>query len=204
MHGHDHENKKASDRICANAITASFVHYISLHRFKSGSMKTPPRLIILGKKNSGKTTMSEWLIARFVARGYRVGAIKKSSHDHPVDKPGSDSDRFRTAGAGPVMFATPEAFALYQSSPESLTYADRERWIAFAFGDCDLVVAESYREMSGYRLGVGIDERDLGDGELLARVESPDGQLHLDQSVPAFVSGDLALIDLLERRLFGR
>ena len=48
------------------------------------------RIHIVGCKNSGKTTLIVDVLPELVARGYRVGAIKHSSHRHEVDVPGKD------------------------------------------------------------------------------------------------------------------
>ena len=39
-----------------------------------------PALAIVGRHNSGKTTLIEQLIAELVARGYDVGSVKHHSH----------------------------------------------------------------------------------------------------------------------------
>jgi molybdopterin-guanine dinucleotide biosynthesis protein MobB len=38
--------------------------------------------------------------------------VKHSADAHPLHKPGSDSERLETAGAGPVVFATPRGVQL--------------------------------------------------------------------------------------------
>ena len=57
---------------------------------------------MIGRKNSGKTTLVSELVTEFTARGYRVGTIKHTHHQHELDVPGKDSYRHREAGAAIV------------------------------------------------------------------------------------------------------
>ncbi|RWF75993.1 MAG: molybdopterin-guanine dinucleotide biosynthesis protein B, partial [Mesorhizobium sp.] len=57
---------------------------------------------ITGWKNSGKTTLTEKLVAELVRRGWKVSTVKHAHHDFDIDKPGADSFRHRQAGATEV------------------------------------------------------------------------------------------------------
>jgi len=52
---------------------------------------TIPIISIVGKSNSGKTTLLEKLIPELVKRGYRVATIKHNVHGFDVDHEGKDS-----------------------------------------------------------------------------------------------------------------
>ena len=67
---------------------------------------------IAGWKNSGKTTLTERLIAELVARGFTISTIKHAHHDAEIDLPGTDTHRHRTAGAKEVLLTTGNRFAL--------------------------------------------------------------------------------------------
>lgn len=67
---------------------------------------------VTGWKNAGKTGLMERLVAEFCARGLRVSTIKHAHHSTDVDQPGRDSFRHRAAGAGEVMLASPNRWAL--------------------------------------------------------------------------------------------
>jgi len=59
-----------------------------------------PAIAIVGRHNSGKTTLIEKLIAEMVSRGLDVGSVKHHSHvGFEIDYPGKDSYRHRAAGA---------------------------------------------------------------------------------------------------------
>jgi molybdopterin-guanine dinucleotide biosynthesis protein MobB len=71
-----------------------------------------PVVSIVGKSNSGKTTLIEKLLAGLIGRGYRVGTIKHDAHSFEVDVPGKDSWRHREAGAAGVVIASSERLFL--------------------------------------------------------------------------------------------
>ena len=68
-----------------------------------------PILSIVGRSNSGKTTLLEKLIPALTARGRRIGTIKHHFHGPvEVDVPGKDTWRHRQAGARVVALASRE------------------------------------------------------------------------------------------------
>ncbi|MBZ9701001.1 MULTISPECIES: molybdopterin-guanine dinucleotide biosynthesis protein B [unclassified Mesorhizobium] len=67
---------------------------------------------ITGWKNSGKTTLTEKLVAELVGRGWRVSTVKHAHHDFDIDKPGADSFRHRQAGAMEVAIVSANRWAL--------------------------------------------------------------------------------------------
>lgn len=68
-----------------------------------------PILSIVGRSNSGKTTLLEKLIREFTGRGRRIGTIKHHFHGPvEVDVPGKDSWRHKRAGARAVALSSRE------------------------------------------------------------------------------------------------
>lgn len=67
---------------------------------------------IAGYKNSGKTGLTERLVAEFTARGLRVSTVKHTHHRVDLDKPGKDSHRHREAGAQEVLIVSENRWAL--------------------------------------------------------------------------------------------
>jgi molybdopterin-guanine dinucleotide biosynthesis protein B len=67
---------------------------------------------ITGWKNSGKTTLTEKLVAELVRRGWSVSTVKHAHHDFDIDKPGADSFRHRQAGATEVAVVSGRRWAL--------------------------------------------------------------------------------------------
>lgn len=99
---------------------------------------------IAGWKNSGKTTLTERLVAELCARGWRVSTVKHAHHDADIDREGADSFRHRQAGAGEVILATGHRWALMHElrgeDPPSL-----EALLA-RLSPCDLVIVEGFKQ----------------------------------------------------------
>ena len=54
---------------------------------------------VCGEKNTGKTTLTERLVAALTAQGMRVATVKHDGHEFAADVPCTDSYRHRAAGA---------------------------------------------------------------------------------------------------------
>lgn len=67
---------------------------------------------------TGKTTLLEKLIPLLREQGIRVGVIKHAHHQFDIDKEGKDSYRLRHAGAGQVLIASKNRWALMVETPE--------------------------------------------------------------------------------------
>ena len=53
----------------------------------------PPMIGIVGRKNSGKTTLLVAVAAELKRRGLRVASVKHGHHEFEIDHPGRDSWR---------------------------------------------------------------------------------------------------------------
>ena len=96
---------------------------------------------IAGWKNTGKTGLTERLVACFTARGLTVSTIKHAHHAARLDLPGSDTDRHRLAGAREVMLATDAGWSLVHAAPEP----DLEALLA-RLAPVDLVLLEGFKQ----------------------------------------------------------
>jgi molybdopterin-guanine dinucleotide biosynthesis adapter protein len=96
----------------------------------------------IGYSNSGKTTLIEKLIPLFRARGLTVSAIKNAHHGFDMDRPGKDSFRYREAGAGQVLIATAERWALLTETPSGHATLEHLLW---QLAPCDLVIIEGFK-----------------------------------------------------------
>jgi molybdopterin-guanine dinucleotide biosynthesis protein B len=98
-------------------------------------------LALQAPSGTGKTTLMEGMIASLAGRGLRVGALKHAGHGHPLDKPGSDSHRYRSAGAARSAVMNGHTLAVFgppvPGGPRVL--AD------LLFPEADLVLAEGWR-----------------------------------------------------------
>jgi molybdopterin-guanine dinucleotide biosynthesis protein B len=111
------------------------------------------RLHIIGRKNSGKTTLVAELIAHLTRRGLRVGSIKHTHHHHELDVPGKDSFRHRESGASPVAILSPGMTAIFRPNSSGIA-ADGYAWLEGAFGECDLVLVEGDSETRAAKIEV--------------------------------------------------
>lgn len=105
-------------------------------------MLPSPAISVIGRHNSGKTTLVEGLVAQLCARGFDVGSVKH--HGHPgfeIDIPGKDSFRHRQAGATETWIAAPGRLAMVkdiEGDPDC-------KKIVEGMPGHDIVVVEGYR-----------------------------------------------------------
>lgn len=98
---------------------------------------------ITGWKNSGKTTLTEKLIAEFSRRGFRVSTVKHAHHAFDIDKQGTDSFRHRTAGAAEVAVVSGNRWALMHELRDEAEPSLEA--ILARLAPCDLVLVEGYK-----------------------------------------------------------
>lgn len=116
-----------------------------------------PRVHIVGRKNSGKTTLVCELVTILTGLGYRVATVKHTHHEHELDTPGKDSHKHRTSGAVAVGIVTPDITAVFVPRERSLHSDDREmryRTLDSAFSGCDLVLVEGDLHTTAPRIEV--------------------------------------------------
>ncbi len=98
---------------------------------------------ITGWKNSGKTTLTEKLVAELVRRGRRVSTVKHAHHEFDIDKPGADSFRHRQAGATEVAVVSGNRWALMHELRDEEEPALEA--ILSRLAPCDIVLVEGYK-----------------------------------------------------------
>jgi molybdopterin-guanine dinucleotide biosynthesis adapter protein len=96
----------------------------------------------IGSSGSGKTTLIERVIPVLVQRGLSVSAVKHAHQGFDIDRPGKDSFRLRVAGAGQVLVAAPQRWALMT---ELRGQPPRLQQLLAQLAPCDLVLVEGYR-----------------------------------------------------------
>ena len=118
--------------------------YLCAERTSEFMVNIPsPALSIVGRHNSGKTTLIEQLIAELVARGHDVGSVKHHSHvGFDIDYPGKDSYRHRAAGASETVIAAPGQIARIKTVEDEVECSD----IVRSMHGHDIVVVEGYRK----------------------------------------------------------
>src|SRR5512143_21431 len=89
-----------------------------------------PIVSVVGKSDSGKTTLLEKLVKELTSRGYRIGTIKHDVHSFEIDHPGKDSWRHKQAGASATVISSPAKLALVVDTDHDHTLAEiRDRFI---------------------------------------------------------------------------
>ena len=104
---------------------------------------TPPIFGITGWKNSGKTTLTERLVAEFTERGLVVSTVKHAHHRFDIDTPGTDSHRHRMAGAREVALVSGTRWALMHELREEDEPGMMD--IVPRLSPCDLILVEGYK-----------------------------------------------------------
>jgi molybdopterin-guanine dinucleotide biosynthesis protein B len=102
-----------------------------------------PILSIVGKSDSGKTTLIEKLLPELVRRGYRIATVKHDVHGFEVDREGKDSWRHKKAGAHTVIISSSQKVALIRDVEKDMTLEElRAKFIQ----DVDLILSEGYKK----------------------------------------------------------
>lgn len=155
-----------------------------------------PIVSIVGRSNSGKTTLLEKLVVELKARGYRLATVKHSSHSPAVDQAGKDSWRLAQAGSDTVALVSPGDCIIFKKTDHDWT---PEQVYAAVGSDVDLVLAEGFKQSSLRKIEV--HRSALGGllcpvDELMAIVTED----KLDVAVPQFAPSDVRPIaDFIEK-----
>ena len=156
-----------------------------------------PVVAIVGKSNSGKTTLIEKLIPALSQRGWRVGTIKHNMHGFEIDHKGKDSWRHKKAGSRITVIASPHQVSLVEDTDRDYEIAElRERYIR----NVDLILVEGYKKnpypkIEVYRPSLSRERLCSAEDNLLAIVSDE----ILTADVPCLNINDItAIADLLE------
>ena len=103
---------------------------------------TIPIVSIVGKSNSGKTTLLEKIISDLVGRGYHVATIKHNKHGFNIDHEGKDSYRHKKAGAHITVVSSPHQLALIQDVDHDHSFEEiRDKFVH----DADIILTEGFK-----------------------------------------------------------
>ena len=105
-----------------------------------------PIIAVVGKKNSGKTTLLVGVAAELARRGLRVGSVKHAHHASSIDQEGTDSWRhFNEGGVRAVLLVADDRLGFVSRAADG---AEEPRSLIerfFASEDYDLVLVEGYK-----------------------------------------------------------
>jgi molybdopterin-guanine dinucleotide biosynthesis protein B len=148
---------------------------------------------ILGRQNSGKTTLITKLVPALKSLGLRVSTVKHSHHGFEIDTPGKDTFRHRESGAEEVMFASKQRWVLMRELGTG-TEPPLEDLIAH-MTPVDLVLVEGFKTLPLAKIEVRAPENteptlQSGDEHVVAVV----GDQNPEISVPTFGRDDIGPI----------
>ena len=158
-------------------------------------------ITIVGKSDSGKTTLLEKLIRILAERGYKIGTVKHAHGGFQMDMEGKDSWRHRNAGADATLLIADSTVALVKNDVSP----DKDKMQKYLDG-MDLILAEGFKRHSLpkieiFRMGSGHKEpMFLSDSTLIAFVTDSDYK----PEVPVFGLEEIGeLADFIERNYLG-
>jgi molybdopterin-guanine dinucleotide biosynthesis protein B len=109
-----------------------------------------PVVSVVGKSDSGKTTVMEGLIRALTAQGYRVATVKHHVHEVDIDVPGKDSWRHAHAGAVTTMISAPMQFAVVRVTDRDRTLEE----LVDAAEDADILLTEGFQRAGDVKIEV--------------------------------------------------
>ena len=96
---------------------------------------------IVGKKNTGKTSLTVKVIEELTKRGYNVASIKHSHHSIEMDKENTDTWKHKQAGANLVVGVGSTTFFNARKEHD----LNRILYLLKHFGNFDFVIIEGYK-----------------------------------------------------------
>ena len=161
-----------------------------------------PIISIVGRSDSGKTTLLEGLIADLKQRGYKVAVMKHSAEDVELDTVNKDTWRFTQAGSEISAISSGHNLAVFKHLTHDFGPQELSQFISCDF---DLLLTEGFKQSSYPKIEIHRQEQgsDLVSPpqQLLAVVT--DEPLQVD--VPQFSKDEVQKIgDLIEKTALAR
>ena len=163
-----------------------------------------PMISVVGKSDSGKTTLLEKLIRELTLRGYRIGSIKHDAHSFEIDREGKDSWRHKQAGAVLTLISSPSKIAMVVDSDHDHTLDElREKFIS----NVDLILTEGYKrenlpKIEVVRSSLRREMLCTGDDNLIAIAGDP---TEVPDGIPVFDLDDPSLLaTFIEQKFLGK
>ncbi len=156
-----------------------------------------PVLSIVGRSNTGKTTLIEGLIRELQYRGYKIATMKHSLHGFDIDRRGKDSWRHRAAGSVMTILSSPSEVVSIESVEREQGISElSERFVRGA----DIILSEGFKgnpfpKIEIFRMELGQDFLCTVEDHLIAVA----GNSPVERGVPYFDRNDYrAMADLIE------
>ena len=156
----------------------------------------PPIVSIVGKSETGKTTLITKLIKELKSRGFHVTTIKHTAQDISFDQPDKDSWHHIQAGSEATVLSSPGGLALIKPVTQALTVEQVARHLG---EDYDIILAEGFKQSNAPKIEVHRKEvgSPLGNIKRLIAIVTDEP---LDTKARQFSPDDIkGLADLLEK-----
>lgn len=160
-----------------------------------------PIVSIVGRSNTGKTTLIEKMIPELNRRGYRVATVKHTVHGFDIDREGKDSWRHKKAGARITVIASQDKVALLEDVDRDYEIEElRNKYIT----GVDIILVEGFKKNPFPKIEVirsGLKQEPLRAQEdnLIAVVSDRP----VERGVPCLDVDDVeTIVHLIESRLF--
>ncbi|MCB0211551.1 MAG: molybdopterin-guanine dinucleotide biosynthesis protein B [Anaerolineae bacterium] len=157
-----------------------------------------PIVSIVGKSNSGKTTLLEKLIPVLRRRGYRIGTIKHHAQtDFEIDYPGKDTWRHYEAGAEAVLISAPGKMALIERSSDTVPPVIE---LAQRIKEVDLILTEGFKSDTTPKIEVVRAARSQAPVCVVEDLTALVTDIPFDLALPCFGLDDIEpLADFIEK-----
>lgn len=110
-------------------------------------IRAAPILAVVGRKNSGKTRIVEYLVSNLAATGIRIAVLKHVHHpDFTLDTPGKDSWKHARAGARVVVIVGKNEIAVIKKVDTS-NYDMDELLSTLKEENLDLICLEGFHSL---------------------------------------------------------
>jgi len=162
-----------------------------------------PIISIVGKSDSGKTTLIEKLVSELKSKEYKIATIKHDVHGFEIDHPGKDSYRHKHAGSFQTIISSPKQIAIIKDSDRDL---EIDEIIENYINDVDIILTEGYKRNNKKKIEVHRKEMNQ---ELLCNkndnVLAIATDEELDSDFPQYnINDSKGLVNLIELELINK
>jgi len=159
-------------------------------------MRRPFVLSIIGKSDSGKTTLILKLLPELKKRRKKIAIAKHCPCGFDLDIEGKDSYRFAKAGSEGTFLSSGEGIALLRPKKG---LADLEKSLQDYFSDFDFILTEGYNDEPDIKkiqiIRSGIGEMDFTPDGIIAYVSD----MYIDTDKPVYHPDDIpGIISFIE------
>ncbi|MFH1231203.1 MAG: molybdopterin-guanine dinucleotide biosynthesis protein B, partial [Planctomycetota bacterium] len=115
-----------------------------------------PKIVsIVGKSNSGKTTLLEKIIRKLVKRGYRIGTIKHDVRGFEIDYPGKDSYRHFHSGSKMTMILGQDKMAVVKRLEKPLSLRQSiQMFFNDRYNSIDFIITEGFKKENNPKIEI--------------------------------------------------